>query len=226
MRTNAQLSVAYGWFQHRCLIARHNLTIRRAVRRELTVLPTWRHKMRQYLIAALLALSGTLSYGDDSSRSREQVEHRVLKVFDSQGKTVGPLVSYSGQDGVNLTVNGATIFVTIGRVTINNGRQYSASQFEWGSVGFVTYPTPDCSGNPVIVYYTTPVRPAMAVRQGVDVTVYIASDSFSGPVAVASARQNPNLSQCQAFSYPQVGWTPEATYDLTGHYPEPLRLGY
>jgi len=57
-------------------------------------------------------------------------------------------------------------------------------------------------------------------------TVYIASDSFSGPVAVASARQNPNLSQCQAFSYPQVGWTPEATYDLTGHYPEPLRLGY
>lgn len=182
--------------------------------------------MLRLLIAVLLIFGATLSYADDggSSDPREHGDHHVLKVFDGQGKVVGSLASYGGNDGVFLTINGATTFVPIGRK--NNNGQYSASEFVWGDVGFIPYASPNCSGTPIMVYYYGP-RPSMAVREGVDVTLYIAKDAYSGPVQAVSVRQNPTLSQCDnTFSYLEYGFTPEATYPLTQHYPEPLRIGY
>jgi hypothetical protein len=173
--------------------------------------------MRKSLIAALFVLSGTtFAYADTTATG--------LKVFDAQGNMVGPLVSRQNQDGVQLTVNGTVIFAGVTRVSTNNGSQFSASQWQWANTGFVVYPAPNCSGDPVITYAMAPVRPTMLVRTGADVTAYIAKDAYSTSMAVASMRQTDG--QCVSFTHPLDGWTPESTYPLTQHYPEPLTIHY
>ncbi|ALE59085.1 hypothetical protein R8871_06523 [Paraburkholderia graminis C4D1M] len=186
--------------------------------------------MRKSLGAALLALGvTTLSHGFDGSGSdgRESGERggqRILKVFDGQGKVVGPLVSYEPL-GTVLNVNGAMIFAPIERVSINNGSQYSASQFEWAG-NFSAYLTPDCSGSPLItpsVAPTSQLRPAQIVRQGVDATVYIAGDTYSARTPFMSFRSNGG---CVSSSEPLDSWVAESSYSLTQHYPEPLTIHY
>lgn len=102
------------------------------------------------------------------------------KVFDAQGREVGPLESGAGQNGVYIEINGAITFVPI--VRVGTAERASAAQFQWGSVGVVLYPSSDCSGMPVLLYssgsgtevipYTSGPRPSIAVRHGADVTAY------------------------------------------------------
>ncbi|MGF6935505.1 hypothetical protein OKW41_004667 [Paraburkholderia sp. UCT70] len=187
-------------------------------------------QVRKVLVAALLALSmATLSYGFDGSGSggRESGERggqRTPKVFDSQGKVVGPLISYEPL-GTVLLVNGAVIFAPIQRVSISNGSQHSASQFQWAG-DFSAYPTSDCSGSPLITptaAATSQVRPSQIVRQGVDATVYIAGDTYSVQTTfmsfLISGRCSPGQETLEA-------WSPESSYSLTQYYPEPLTIHY
>lgn len=179
--------------------------------------------MRSILIASVLAtLALTAHAGDDDGHHHRDKRH-VPTVFDAQGGEVGPLEFDAGQDGVYIEINGAITFVPIGRVGTNE--RASATQFQWGSVGIVAYPSSDCSGSPVLLYTSGP-RPSIAVRQGADVTVYVASDADSGPVNVQSSHQNPNFSQCTPFVNTIAAFTVGSSYVITQHHPEPLTIRY
>ncbi|MGF6546467.1 hypothetical protein [Paraburkholderia youngii] len=186
--------------------------------------------MRKVLMAAFFALGlTTLSYGFDGSGSdgRERGERGgqpTLKVFDSQGKVVGPLVSYDPL-GTVLNVNGVVIFAPIQRVSVNNGSQHSASQFQWAG-GISGYPTSDCSGSPLITpspAATSQVRPSQIARQGSDATVYIAGDTNSVPTTLMSFLIS---GRCSPGPETLEAWSPESSYSLTQHYPEPLTIHY
>ncbi|MBC8748785.1 hypothetical protein OKW43_001815 [Paraburkholderia sp. WC7.3g] len=191
--------------------------------------------MRKSLVAALLCLSVTsLSYGGDGDRSDgrengERGEHRVLKVFDAQGKSVGPLVSVSSPPrtaGVVLNINGATILVPIQRAS-NSGGQISASQYEWaGDFNPAKYPTSDCSGVPVIDDIFAKLRPSSVVRQGADATVYVAPDTYSMDVTLRSSLVNGDCVSSSPFPFNVPGWQAESTYSLTQNNPEPLTIHY
>jgi len=182
--------------------------------------------MRKSLVMAVLALGvTTLSYGFDGSgsdgrESGERAGQRTLKVFDSQGKVVGRLVSY-GPLGVILNVNGATVLGRIERASINNGSQHSASQYEWAS-DLGAYLSSDCSGTPLITSTVSQLRPSQIIRQGVDATLYIAGDTYSAQTTFMSF----NLSgRCLPGDILEA-WSPESSYSLTQHYPEPLTIHY
>ncbi|BBP99084.1 hypothetical protein BSFA1_42130 [Burkholderia sp. SFA1] len=194
--------------------------------------------MRSILIASVLAtLALTAHAGDDDGHHHR--DRHVPKVFDAQGREVGPLESDAIENGVYIEINGAITFVPIGRVgTVERG---SATQFQWGSdrpilIGEVAYPTSDCSGTPFLYYshgsgtlgppLTSGPRPSIAVRQGADVTVYIASDADSSPVNVQSALGNPNPSECQRLRATLTAWTVGSSYVITQHHPEPLTIHY
>ncbi|GJH14760.1 hypothetical protein IAG25_28635 [Caballeronia sp. EK] len=194
--------------------------------------------MRSILIASVLAtLALTAHAGDDDGHHHR--DRQVPKVFDAQGREVGPLESDAGQNGVYIEINGAITFVPIGRV--GTAERASATQFQWGSdrpilIGTVAYPSSDCSGTPVLIYsfgsgtqvllYTSGPRPSIAVRQGADVTVYIASDADSGPVNVQSSHLNSNFSECTRFVATITAWTVGSSYVITQHHPEPLTIHY
>ncbi|MFL9962890.1 hypothetical protein PQR02_17700 [Paraburkholderia sediminicola] len=191
--------------------------------------------MRKSLVAALLGLGVTsLSYGGDGDRSGsrehgEHGEHRVLKVFDARGKTVGPLVSVSNPPrtaGVVLDINGATILVPIQRAS-NSGGQIFASQYEWaGDFNPAKYPTSDCSGVPVIDDLFAKLRPASVIKQGADAAVYVAADTYSTNITVKSSLVDGHCLSSSPFPLNVPGWQAESTYSLTQNYPEPLTIHY
>lgn len=183
--------------------------------------------MRSRSFVALLFFCSTLSFGDDTARGGHRPDdRRVPKLFDSQGKVVGPVESFRNEPGVYLSINGALTFVPVRRQSNADYSQYSASQFQWSDTGFIAYTGANCSGSPIIVYYDGP-RPSMAVRQGTDVVVYVAADAWSAPTVAASIRQNPNLSECTSYSgtIPSA-FVPESSYPITQFYPEPLTIRY
>lgn len=186
--------------------------------------------MHKLLVAALVVLGvSTSSFGFDlggvdGRQSDERGGQRTLKIFDSQGRVVGPLVSYQPL-GTVLNVNGLTIFAPIQRVSMNNASQYSASQFEWAG-GFSAYLTPDCSGSPLITpssALNSQVRPSQIARQGADATVYIAGDTYSAQTTFRSYRLN---GACVSGSETSQAWSAESSYPLTQRYPEPLSIHY
>ncbi|MFM0040297.1 hypothetical protein PQQ73_37615 [Paraburkholderia strydomiana] len=183
--------------------------------------------MRYFIVLALLMLNAAAAGADnlqDRRRGSEGEERHIPKVFDAQGKFVGRLEGSSGGDGVYLEVNGAVVFAAIARQT--NGAQASATQWQWASAGFISYPSSDCSGPPLIFYYSG-VQPSMAVRQGADVVLYVASGGSSTTVHASSVRQNPNIDQCTANAYDIPGFVVEPSgYSLTQHYPEPLTIRF
>jgi hypothetical protein len=195
--------------------------------------------MRPMHVAALLALSLTFhAYGGDGSgpdngQSGNPEDQVVLKVFDGQGRYVGPLVSLNdAQVATIIVANSATIVVPLNRTYNPSTNQLSANQYEWGSslssLGY--YPTTDCSGPPFIDG-DSPARPSMTIRVGADATAYIAPDTESSTITIQSYGQ---LGSCTTLgansSLPPVqieeGWAPESTYSLTQHYPEPLFVHY
>jgi hypothetical protein len=192
--------------------------------------------MRKSLVAVLLALSMTsLSYGGDGSPfdsgpSGGTNDHRVLNVFDSQGQRVGPLLSLGTLEGVVLSANGVTIFVPVQRAT-DSGGQILASQYVWWSGTYFTiFPSSDCSGPPIIVGDIAGTsRPSTVVRQGAGAIAYIAPDTYS--TTITTAMSFLSSGQClSGSSLPPFitgeGWTPESSYLLTQHHPEPLTIHY
>jgi len=190
--------------------------------------------MRNSIAGVLLALGfvvSSLSFGGSGESGREsgdRGEHRTLKVFDGQGHVVGPLVSYEPL-GTVIDVNGVAIFAPIERSSTNTNTryntQYSASQFQWSSF-FSAYLTTDCSGSPLITpgsASTSELRPAQLVRQGADVTAYIAGDTRSAQTTFGSYRYN---GACVVGTETLDAWIAETSYPLTQHYPEPLTIHY
>jgi hypothetical protein len=189
--------------------------------------------MRYVNVAALLALCVAASaFGADTDSSADG-PGGPLAVFDAQGKYVGPLVSFVDQSiAAVITVNGATIVVPISRAVSSSGH-LSASSFAWSSTDpFVSYPTADCSGPPIVLSTTitgagdaAPVRPSLTIRTGSAAITYIAPDTYSSSL--------PNASQVQVGSsacatFPVItslsGWMPASTYPLSQNYPEPLTV--
>jgi len=175
--------------------------------------------MRAIFASALLFLhlSASLAAGEP------------LLIFDAQGKFVGLLEDYGGP-GVYLMVANAIAFVPIERVIVSGdgGPQtvYSATEFRWSGTNAADYTSSDCSGAPVITLIGG-VRPSLTIRQGTDVTLYVAPTTNSGPIRIGSTRSGPNFN-CVPSGVPstEYGWPTESTYSLNGAHPEPLTIRY
>lgn len=151
--------------------------------------------MRNSLVIALVALGVVASVHADDGRggggrgNGERADHRVLEVFDGKGRAIGPVVSYAPL-GTILNVNGISIFAPIQHATTKVATQFSASQFQWATY-FFAYLTTDCSGSPLITASSASsalLRPAQLVREGADVTAYIAGDTYSAQTSFKSYR--------------------------------------
>jgi hypothetical protein len=164
--------------------------------------------------------------GDESDRDRHDGP-RKLRVFDSRGIVVGPLVNApfsSFSSGVVITVNGATVVVPIRRMT-DSGGHISSSQYAWAE-GKPWYPTTDCSGPPAVIDTFAVLRPVEVVRRGTDVTAYIASDTHTASADLRSYSDAKD--QCTAYDLLGVGgvWMAGSAYALTQYYLEPLTVHY
>ncbi|WP_114811338.1 hypothetical protein [Paraburkholderia kururiensis] len=189
--------------------------------------------MRTSHAAVLLALCLTplVAHGDDPTSRAPANNAAVLKVFDAQGRYVGPLVAFDNEPVATvIEVNGAVIVVPLSRLYTDD--QFSSTQYEWASSFFPStyYPTSDCSGPPFISG-DAPVRPAVTLRSGSVATTYIAADTPSSTLTLHSYGQPGSCSTLGSSpSVPPViteeGWTPASTYPLTQNYPEPLTVHY
>ncbi|WP_250520355.1 MULTISPECIES: hypothetical protein [unclassified Caballeronia] len=191
--------------------------------------------MRRLLILVVSLLLSTtslhLSAGADKDGDRIRHEdHRVLKVFDAQGKLIGRLASYGGYDGVFLSIDGALVFARVTRLN-SNFHSYDSAKFQWSDSFLLRYPTPTCSGSPVIPVDTGP-RPSVAVRKGADVTLLIAGDTDSVGFQIVAVLEGTNChppsggGHYQPPPSPVPGFAAETSYPLTAHYPEPLTIRY
>jgi hypothetical protein len=192
--------------------------------------------MRKLFVFALLTLSVTsVSHGANDSpvgggNNNAPGDYHVLQVFDSRGRSVGPVFSTSLATGVILNVSGANILVPIQRVS-NSVGHYSASQYQWSGAS-PSFPTTNCSGPPVISDISAALRPVLVVRNGADATAYIAPDGYTSLITLLSYA--PSEGQCVAFGssptsppvFSVYGWNPGGTYPLTQNYPEPLTIHY
>jgi hypothetical protein len=200
--------------------------------------------MRQSFLAGLLLSVAVTSYGGSDLASRTGARERnsdpVLALYDSSGALIGPIVSYGYLDGVVLTIDRAVVFVPIVRAHVsglpndisNQSVEYSASQLVWMSAPGVYFVASDCAGvtymgvSDAFFNIYAPVRPSISVRADANVTLYIASDSTSTSTAVSSFFATV-LNSCQSFQPDSIElWKSERTFDLTGHYPEPLSAHY
>lgn len=169
----------------------------------------------------------------DDLRTWHGGERRLPVVVDAHGRFVGPLTSgrtdffNNAPPGVVLTVNGAIVFVPIHRASAA-GDHTLTSQYVWGDVSYGnSFRTSDCSGTPFIRgELTGTLRPATIVRQGDEATLYVAPDSFSSDLAplVRSVRFVEGSCATLMPVDREEGWTPESSFPLTQHYPEPLTV--
>jgi hypothetical protein len=179
-----------------------------------------------FVLLALYAISSVADERDQRHRQGKD-ELRVPMVYDAQGKAVGSLEVYSGNSGVYLNIEGRAVFVAIDHKRVGP-LQYSASQYEWLGAGFVPYMSRDCSGSVAVADAGSPA-PAMPVREGADVTVYIAGTETSGNVQVWSYKTvnaSTGVTTCTSspFDAGNSSWQIKSTYPLTQHFPEPLRI--
>lgn len=189
--------------------------------------------MRTSHAAVLLALCLTplVAHGDDTTSRAPANNNAQLKVFDAQGRYVGPLVAFDDEPVATvIEVNGAVIVVPLSRLYTND--QFSSTQYEWASSLFLgaDYPTSDCSGLPFISG-DAPVRPSVTLRSGSVVTTYIAPDAPSSTITLNSYGTPASCStRGSSPSVPppitEEGWMPASTYPLTQNYPEPLTVHY
>jgi hypothetical protein len=183
--------------------------------------------MRSPTLLALLLLSATAAHAqvaaDSSTATASAGQTRVLKVFDAQGKPVGPVESYERAQGVYMNFGRAAVFMPLRHKKVS-ATQYSESQFEWAEDSAPSFPSADCSGAPFIMMGSSP-RPVALVRTGVDVTAYIAGPGFGSPLTANSTITYDGSCMTGAHSVPSY-WTPQTTFSLTQHYPEPLTVHY
>lgn len=191
--------------------------------------------MRRSLLAVLLlAFAATCYAGADNADDAD--DSPVLALFDGNGTRIGPVVSYGFADGVVLTINGAALFVPVTRVqrpgVAPNPMNFSSTQLQWREANGVYYGAANCAGQSYIgaidAFYNVyaPTRPSIPVRAGGNVTLYIAADTVSASTPVASFFATV-LNRCESFAASPVEvWPSASTFDLTGHYPEPLSAHY
>ncbi|WP_248324251.1 hypothetical protein [Caballeronia sp. Sq4a] len=186
-------------------------------------------KLSCVLLVLLTVPSKTFAHDGgvgESDRDRHDGP-RKLRVFDSRGIVVGPLVDApfsSFSSGALITVNGANVVVPIRRMT-DSGGHVSSTQYAWAE-GKPWYSTTDCSGPPVIIDTFAVLRPLEVVRRGTDVTAYIASDTDTASVDLRSYSDAKD--RCSAYDLPGVGgvWMTGFAYSLTQYFLEPLTVHY
>ena len=186
-------------------------------------------KLSLAFLVFLISTSNTQAHdggGSESDRDRHDGPGK-LRVFDSRGIVVGPLVDApfsSFSSGVLITVNGATVVVPIRRMTDSSGH-VSSTQYGWAE-GNPWYPTTDCSGPPAIIDTFSVLRPLEVVRRGTDVTAYIASDTYTASADLRS--YSGAKDRCTVYDLLGVGgvWMAGSAYALTQYYLEPLTVHY
>lgn len=78
-----------------------------------------------------------------------------------------------------------------------------------------------------------PLRPAAIVRKGPKATLYVASSGpkqtltlpSRGGYTAGAVYGNPDV-DCSEYGLEVPAWKVGNTFDLTQHYPEPLRIGF
>ena len=183
--------------------------------------------MGRFLVMLLILCASLSAAGGRVDRGRDaRDEARLPMVYDAQGRAVGPLAFFAGVVGVYLAIDGEPVFVIVDHKRIGPS-QYSASEYEWVGYPSVGYASTDCSGSVLVPLSASPT-PSIAVRDGVDVTVYTAVEGYSGNVHVWSLRQTDGsgATSCSPTPYDQgsLYWAVRSTYPLTQRHPEPLRI--
>jgi hypothetical protein len=178
--------------------------------------------MRGIPVLVLLLSVTTSSYAQSAVDSSNV--SRVLKVFDAQGKPVGPLDTYQSAEGVYLKFGHAAVFMPLRHKKVPGTSQFSESQFEWNDDTSPTFQSSDCSGAPLIAMGKSP-RPVELVRTGADVTAYIASPGYASPLVIHSSILYDGSCITQNRSVSSY-WVPQTTFGLTQRYPEPLTIHY
>ncbi|MDR5759315.1 hypothetical protein [Caballeronia sp. LZ035] len=180
--------------------------------------------MRSITLPALLLVSATAAHAQvATSASNPAGQTNVLKVFDAQGKPVGPVESYERAQGVYMNFGRTPVFMPLRHKKVS-ATQYSESQFEWADDTAATFPSADCSGAPLIMMGSSP-RPVDLVRTGADVTAYIAGPGYGSPLTANSYISYDGSCVTASRSVPSY-WTPQTSFSLTQRYPEPLTVRY
>ncbi|KMQ79949.1 hypothetical protein BPMI_03710c [Candidatus Burkholderia pumila] len=160
----------------------------------------------------------------NSSQASEQASQAgVLKVFDAQGKPIGPVESYERTQSVYLKFGQATVFIPLRHKKVS-ASQLSESQFEWANDTGATFSSSDCSGAPLIMIGSSP-RPVEVVRTGADMTAYIAGPGYGSPLTTNSYISYDGSCLTGSRSVASY-WTPQTSFPLTQHYPELLTVHY
>jgi hypothetical protein len=179
--------------------------------------------MKRFLAGALFALYTIAPLADDSAH---HAKHRLLRVFDANGRVIGNLASFSGQNGVAFTAGDATTVVPITRIQ-DASFHFSATDFQWLAVSSGQFTSTDCSGDPVILSAWGP-RFAIPVRRDGEVTVYFASAGPAVPLTVRSSFGGTGAPVCNQYPSPLTiaGYPAAAKLVITRDHPEPLRIRY
>jgi hypothetical protein len=186
-------------------------------------------RVNKQLVATFVLLSalwgaGSVAIADDEDSLHHNSDRPVPKLFDANGKYVGNVVYFGepefGDPGVILNIHGALVYASIKRPLD------SPTQLQWHGFG-PSYSGPNCSGTVFVQYARGPFRPAAIVRSGATATLYVASGTLQQMVTVQSTVTGPpETCWSESSSYVIPAWTVESTFDLTQHYPEPLRVGF
>ncbi|SAL75332.1 hypothetical protein AWB67_04743 [Caballeronia terrestris] len=194
------------------------------------------------LSAALLG-AWPAAAADEEDSARHDSDRPVAKLLDANGRVVGKLVyfDYGGyitpyerlaQGGVILNIQGVLAYASVVR---SNPADESVRALKWyGNPGY--FSGPNCSGEVyVLLSAFGPLRPAAIVRKGPKATLYVASSKpretvtlRSGGGYTPSGYINPDI-DCNDYGGQTTeikAWKIGSTFDLTQHYPEPLRIGF
>jgi hypothetical protein len=150
----------------------------------------------------------------------------IEKVFDANGHVIGDLKSFGGVSGVQVIAGNAATIVQISRASDSTGHE-SATDFAWDTAASTEFTSTDCSGDPIVVSTGGP-RPSVAVRQGNDVTVYIATDSAVQSFTARSMLVAGPVIRCVANPAPitVTGFSPGAKSPSAACIRMPLRIGF
>jgi hypothetical protein len=165
-------------------------------------------------------------FGHDHDRRDET---RLPMVYDAQGRVIGPLAFFGGVNGVYLSIDGLPVFASINHKQVGT-LQYSASEYEWVANSSIGFASTDCSGGALVPNSASPI-PVAIVRDGVDATLYIAVNGYSGSVHVFSLRTTDSTTgaiSCTATSFDEgsLYWAVRRSYPLTQNCPEPLHVAW
>jgi hypothetical protein len=186
--------------------------------------------MRRFLLV-LFAFNAALAlaHGDGDWPRRSDDDAHLPRLIDARGHVVGPLKNFGGAEGVFLDIDGAPVFVPVEHRLVSS-LAYSSTEFEWLNKITVYYSSTDCAGEVLIVDPAVSPRPAVVVRNGTDVTLYVAGNGASSDAQIHSAKTQDTSSATTCDSpianFDSPAWTAPTTFSLTEHYPEPLRVAF